>query len=70
VYLYLFLLFVSMLALKWKRHCLPRFKKALHRTTTLTLPGSSDAGAGAIMGYGSAAAARKDGAEAVLYMVE
>lgn len=58
-----------MMALNCRRHGLPRFKKALHRTTTLTLPGSSDAGDAAIIGYGSATAARKDGAEAVLYMV-
>ena len=41
---------------------LPLFKKALHRTTTLTLPGSSTVGGGAISANGSEA--RSEGAEA------
>jgi hypothetical protein len=43
----------------------PRFRKVLHRTTTLMLPASSCAG-GAMVAYVSAGGARIDTAEAVV----
>ena len=43
---------------------LPRRTKALHRTTTLTLPGSSFMGGGDMSAYASAE--RIDGADAVV----
>ena len=60
---------VLALAPGWARRVpdVPRFKKVLHRTTTLMLPESSCAGgAMAAYAYGSAADARSEGAEAVV----